>query len=123
HYAQAASKGGVHAAVTARPTEADVRVSEGLWKRGLGEAVACGEPRLEVARTAIAGAVELATMSAVARDGDGRVDDQVLRRLGRDLLGSMLSPGDRPSRARCALVARWSDQVRDDGQEAIGRAI
>jgi len=123
HYAQNASIGGLTAATTRRPTEADVRESETLWKRGLGEALACRQPRLEVVRTAIAGAVELATMSAVARDGDGRVDDALLKRYGRDLLGNLLSSGPRPGAARCRMVDRWSVQVRADGQEAIGRAI
>lgn len=123
HYARNATIGGVVAAATRRPTEADVRVSEALWKRGLGEALACGQPRLDVARTAIAGAAELATMSAVAKDGDGRVDDALLKRYGRDLMAQMLAPGDRPHAGRCRLVKQWSAQVRDDGQEAIGRAI
>lgn len=123
HYARNAAIGGVVAATTRRPTEADVRASEILWKRGLGEALACGQPRLEVVRTAIAGAAELATMSAVAKDGDGRVDDALLKRFGRDLMAQLLSPGARPHARRCRVVAQWSARVRDDGQEAIGRAI
>jgi len=123
HYAQNASIGGVVAATTRRPTEADVRASEALWRRGLGQAIACRQPRLDVLRAAIAGAAELATMSAVATDGDGRVDDALLKRYGKDLLGQMLVVGDRPPAARCRQVQQWSDQVRDDGQEAIGRAI
>lgn len=123
HYAQAASKGGVYAVATARPTEADVRASEALWRQAVGEAAACRLPRLEVVRTTLAGAVELATMTAVARDGDGKVYDEVLRRLARSMLSDQLSPPDRPPAARCKRVEAWSDQVRDDASEAIGRAI
>lgn len=122
-YAQAASKGGAYALATRRPDTADLRRSEALWRRGLGEALACGEPRLEVIRIALAGAVELATMSAVATDGPGKIDEALLKRYGKDLLGQMLSPPPRPPAARCRAVGRWSDEVRADGQEAIGRAI
>jgi hypothetical protein len=123
HYAQAASKGGVYAVVTPRPSEADLRRADNLWRKGLGDAIACGVPRTEVARIAVAAAAELATMSAVVKDGDGRVDDALLRSLARSLLSQMLSPPPRPPRARCRAIERWSEEVRDDGQEAIGRAI
>jgi hypothetical protein len=122
-FADAASRGGIYAVTTTRPTEADVRQAEALWRRGVGEAAACRLPRMDTVRIALAGAVELATMTAVARDGEGKVDDQVLRGLARTLAGDLLSPGDRPPPARCRTVQRWGQQVRDDASEAIGRAI
>jgi hypothetical protein len=121
-FADAASRGGVYAVTTARPTVADVGEAEVLWRRGIAEAAACRLPRMDTVRTALAGAVELATMTALAKDGEGNVDDQVLKRLARTLVGDLLSPGDRPSAARCRTVQRWSGQVRADASEAIGRA-
>jgi hypothetical protein len=122
-YARVLSSEGAVAALTPRPTQADVDRARLAWRRAMGEALACRLPRGETLRTGLAGAVELATMSAVAQGGSGAPDNRLLAGYAKELVEQAFSPGPRPSAARCRIVARWSARARHDAQAAIGRAI
>lgn len=122
-YAKGLSAGGPAAAVLPRPAQADVQLARTRWREGMGQVLACRLPAPDAIRTSVAGAVELATMSAVADGGLGEPSRKLLGQYAKELVEQAISPGPRPSAARCAHVARWSAQVRKEGQAAVGRAI
>lgn len=122
-YAQAVSSGGVAAVLTPQPTQSQVDAAEGRWRQAMGEVLACRLSHSEALRTGLAGAVELATMSAVATDGSGQPNKMLLARYAKSLVEQAFSPGARPDAARCRTVTAWSNQVRKQGQKALGRAI
>src|SRR5438128_1385494 len=64
HYATGLSRGGVAAAIVGRPSMARLKQAEIDWRLAIGQAMACRMPATEVARTSLAGAVELGAMSA-----------------------------------------------------------
>lgn len=106
-----------------------VSLAEQRWTEAIADAGACRISPQAVSTAGMVGAIELASMKALAsrRSEDrGRSAASGLRALTRYAAEMALAGASyerRPSRSRCGSLARWVPEVNRQGSWAVRRAM
>ena len=124
-YATAGSYMDARTAFTAAPSDEMFRIAVQRWTDAVADASSCRLPPSEVTQVGMVAAVELAAMSAFARQGDrgpGTPSFSDMGRYAADMALAAAAEGRYPSRSRCARIARWAPEVNRQGSDAVRRA-
>ncbi|MBC6981042.1 hypothetical protein [Caulobacter sp. 17J80-11] len=122
HYATAASHGQTGAFFAGRPSEQQVDTAVAKWSVAIADAYACDLPKTEVLQAGAVAALELATMSSLAKGGGERMRQEAVGDYLADTLQLAWSDRPKPPANRCAALSRWLPQVQQEGRAALQRA-
>mgnify|MGYP006908343287 CR=1 FL=1 len=121
-YADAASRGTLASFFAGRPSERQVEHATEAWTGALRDSFACGVRMRDVVNAGLAGALEIGAMNAAASGGgEDEVRAGVVRYVAQ-FAGLALERRERPSEARCDMLAAWAPRIAEDGREAVERA-
>lgn len=122
HYAAAASHGGTGAFLAGKPSQGQVDTAVSKWSLAIADAYACDLPKSDVLKAGAVAALELATMSSLARGGGEEMRRQAVGDYLADTLEMAWSDRPRPPEERCGALSAWLPQVQRDGRAALERA-
>lgn len=122
HYAGAASHGGTGAFFAGKPSQQQVDVAVEKWSAAVADSFACGLPFEDVLKTGAVAALELATMSSLAKGGGEEMRRAAVASYLADTVSLAGSDRPRPSDRRCEALRAWAPKVRADGRAALERA-
>jgi hypothetical protein len=120
-YATAGSYMDARTAFTAAPSEEIFRLSVQNWTNAIADASGCRLPPGEVSQASLIAALELAAMSAFARQQGGPSMGD-MGRYAADMALATAAEGRYPSRSRCSRLSRWLPEVNRQGGDAVRRA-